>query len=170
MDSTLKFGLITALFGALVYGLHKATQKASEWTRAIAFRVVDFGLPTFGSGQLAVPLVVRITNNSPLMAPIQNVLVLLSVLRNNSWVAFGQINSGPFTLHPGTSNHTFLASKLNPFGASGNQLQTITQVLLNQNPVADVKIDTTVQIEGVALPTHTERKPLYLKQLLALAA
>lgn len=171
MDTLLKYALYATGLGLVIYFAHKASQKASEWVNKITFKIVDFQLPTYAAGKFTVPLLVRITNASPLMAPIQNVLIKLSALRNSNFIEFGQVNSGPFTLYPGTFNQSFLpvldVGKLNPFSPNGNLLTNITQVLSNTNPLVDIKIDTTVIIEGVALPTQTERKQLYLKQLLA---
>lgn len=174
MDGILKIGIISALFGAAVYFVTQATKKASEWVNKITLSVVDVGIPSVTGGQLRLPLTVRIKNDSPLMAPIQNVKVFLSVLRNGSYVPLGTANTGAFTLTSGTINQTVQSvidvSKLNPLSAGGDKLATLTQVISNQNAALDVKAEVTVTIEGIDLPKQTQVTQLYLKQILAAVA
>lgn len=162
---------IAAVLTTVVWLTYEATQKVRQWAQAIATQIVDFQLPSMQAGKLTIPVKVRITNNSPLVASLQNVYVRLSILRNGTYQEFGTAHSGPFLLKSGITDQFFYPvidpSKFNPLSANGNLLQNISQVLTNKEALVDVKIETIVTVEGFTLDPQVEQKKLYLKQLLA---
>lgn len=173
MSTTVKIGLYAAGIGLLFWAITAARKKAQEWATKITFKIISFGKPELRSGNLSVPLLVRITNLSPLVIPIDNMVISLSVLKNGMYSTVGKTDpSGAFTITQGDKDITLYprvdVAKLNPFkgvSTGTNLLTTITNVLSNQNPLLDVKIDADITVQGVTV-TETVMQKIYLNQLL----
>ena len=174
MSSLVKYTLIAVGIGGLVYLFKKGKATVTDWAERLNLRIVQFGKPTMSGANLSVPLKVRISNPSPLYAPIQSVSVRLFFLRNGMYTPFGASPAtAPFELKPNddtdiTVQPVIDLSALNPFTGKLNLSNIFSQVnnlVSGNNPLIDVKAEVTINIEGFEVVEEATTK-IYLNQLL----
>jgi hypothetical protein len=175
LNTFTKVALLTALAGALYLGFRKGLSKVNELTQNLKVTIAGILPPSISQGILSIPVNVRIENPSSLSAPITNVQVFLSLLRNGMFVPFGVTDpSGAFTIRPGAQNILLYPrldlSKLNPFG--GNWIENLNRIggtLNNTQQLITIKADVIINIQGFEFRTE-QRKEVKLNDILRAAA
>jgi len=175
VNSLVKYTLIAAAIGGVVYLVKMAKDEAIAYAGKIAFKIKEFGKPTLKNGQLTVPLVVRITNPTLLMAPIKSVGVKLFFLRNGIYHPFASAPAtAPFTIKANESTDvnifpTVDLEKLKTLLPTGlnfnNLLSTVNNLFTGTNPLIDVKAEVTINIEGYETVQEATQK-LYITDFL----
>lgn len=177
MSNLVKYTLAAVVVGGIVYLVTKGAQTVKDWTNKISIRIAQFGKPSVSSGTLRLPVVVRISNPSPLYAPIDGVAVKLFFLRSGMYVPFGSApRSAPFELKPNgdtdvTLNPSIDLKALNPFtgglnlSSLSNLLSQAQNLITGSNPLIDIKVEATITVQGFDLVEETNSK-IYLNQIL----
>lgn len=174
MSSTGKIALIAGAIGLAIYLVKAGKQTITDWAEKITVKLHQFGKPVFQSNQLSIPLILRISNPSPLQAPIQSVAVRLFFLRNGMYQPFGYAPpTQPFYLNAqGTTDVAIQpvidVAKLNPFTGStsvSSLINNLNNLITGNNPLIDIKLEFTIMIEGYEVVQSATTK-LYLNQLL----
>lgn len=170
MSNAVKITLYALGIGALYWLIVNGKQKLSEWGNKITFKIVSFGRPEVRSGNFSVPLVVRITNQSPVAIPLSNLVIKISQLKNGMYHTVGMTDpTGPFTIKQGDNDLTLYPrvdiAQLNPLSNAGNILNSVLNVLTNQNPLLDLKVDADITVQGLTF-TETTTQKIYLNKLL----
>lgn len=168
MSTPVKIALYASGIGALYWLITQAQSKLNEWSNKISFKIISFGVPELRMGTLSVPLLVRITNLTPVSIPITDFALTLSILKKGQYQAVGRTdNTGPFTINPGDQNITLYPrldiAKLNPEGS--NLLTAAVNILSNKNPLLDLKIDAEINVKGLIV-TESQTQQIYLNKLL----
>ena len=175
MNNLVKYTLIAAAIGGVVYLVKLGKDSAVAYAGKISFKIKEFGKPSIKSGQLTVPLVVRITNPTLLMAPIRSVAVKLFYLRNGIYTPFASAPpTAPFTIKSNESTDVSIfptvdLQKLKALLPTGmdfsNILSTVNNLFTGANPIIDVKAEVTINIEGYETVQEATQK-LYLTDFL----
>lgn len=175
MKSIIKFSLIAAAIGGLVYLVNAGKNQVSDWANKVAIKFNSIGKPQIKNGNITIPVAIDVTNPSPLAIPIDNISGKFFVFRNGMWQPFGNIlPSGQITFVPGTTTQTFFPvidiAKLNPINSVGAGIQAFTNLLNTGGQVtARIKIDVALVVKGFEVNQSIEQL-LNLNDLLRAAA
>lgn len=158
MTTGWKIAIGAGVIGAIYLVATKGKQLISEWAGKINFTIVKF-----------FPLVVRINNPTPIYAPVQSVTLKAYYLKNGMYVPFASAPpTKPFNITPNSSTdvtvHPTLDLKaLNPF--TGGSVESAINIIANQNPLIDIKVELTINIAGASFVEEAKTK-IYLSDLL----
>lgn len=175
MSNPVKIALYAAGIGILYWAITTAQKTLSDWAGKLTYKILSIGTPVINQGKASLPIKVVIFNPTPFTAPIDNVKISLSLLRNGMYVPFGKASSGVVNLEPGNIEKTLyavidLAQVIGRQSTVDSRLTTVLNVLSNTQSLADIKTEVTVTIKGVDLPAQSFNQKIYLTDLLRNAA
>lgn len=175
MNKLVKYTLIAAGIGGILYLAKLGKDTFNQWAEKFNLRIVQFGKPTLTGGNLSIPLKVRISNPAPVGATIQSASVKLFYLRNGMYIPFGIAPpTPPFHLMANadtdiTVNPVIDLNALDPFTGGGfnlnNLFTQVSNLIKGHNPLIDVKAEVAIDVEGFEIVEETTSK-IYLNQLI----
>lgn len=157
MSTAWKIATAIGIGGILYFITSKGKQLVNQWAGKIKFTIVKF-----------FPLTVRITNPTPIYAPVDSVAIKAYYLRNGMYVQFASAPpTKPFNITPNASTDVTLHPKidlkaLNPF--TGGNIDKAIAIIAGQNPLVDIKIELTITIGGMSFTEEAFTK-IYLSEL-----
>lgn len=168
MGTPVKIALYAVGIGILYYAITTAQKTLSDWAGKLTYKIVKIGAPVINAGKASLPIAVGIFNPTPFTAPIDDVKITLSLLRNGMYVPFGKASSGVVSLEPGSIEKTLYAViDLQQIIAYAKTLNVAT---LLTSPGTDIKTDVIVTIKGIDLPAQSFTQKIYLTDLVKNAA
>jgi hypothetical protein len=175
VNQILKFTLIAAAIGGLVYLLKSGKDQVTDWAKSISIKFEGIGRPQLRSGNVTIPITLSIYNPAPLAIPVDNISGKIFLLRNSLWQPVGNIlPSGAVAFAPGETRQTFFPvidlSKINPITSVASAIKAATNFLNTGGQVnAQLKIEVTVHIKGFEF-THSQEQSINLNELYRAAA
>lgn len=175
MNQILKFTLIAAAIGGLVYLLKSGKDQVTDWANKISIKFAGIGRPQLRSGNVTIPITLAITNPAPLAIPVDNITGKIYLFRNSLWQPVGNLlPSGAVAFAPGETRQTFFPvidlSKINPITSVASAIKAATNFLNAGGQVnAQLKIEVTVNIKGFEF-TQSQEQAINLNELYRAAA
>jgi hypothetical protein len=175
VNQILKFTLIAAALGGLVYLLKTGKDQVTEWADKITVKFASIGKPGLRNGNVTIPITLSIFNPSPLSIPLTNISGKIFLLRNSLWQPVGDIlPSGAVAFAPGETRQTFFPvidlSKFILITSVASAIQAATSLLNTGGQVnAKIKIDVTVNVKGFEF-TQSAEQSINLNDLYRAAA
>lgn len=158
MNAVLKFGIGAALVGAVIYGVKKFKAYAGVFN----IQVVKYGIPQVSNSVVYIPIVIRLTNPTPVPINLASLTADVYLLRGVEYTKVGQVNQ-PLNIPKGTTEQILNAaiSLKSIFG--GNVLNMVSAILNTKN--ITLRTDVTASYAGLVLPVQTITSTIDFKDL-----
>jgi len=160
MSTPVKIALYAAGIGALIYIVRMVS---NQWANKLTVAFQSIGIPVYRSGNLALPVTLKVSNLTPVAIPVTNLQAALYILKNGVYQLVGQTeNTGPFTINPGNNPLTLYPTiNLSALVPQSVTVLNVLNTLANYNPIATVRIVAKVNVQGYEFEEATEHKIMY---------
>lgn len=175
MNQILKFSILAAVIGGVIYLINAGKNQVTEWADKITVKFAGIGKPQLRSGNVTIPITLAIYNPAPLAIPVDNISGKIFLLRNSLWQPVGNLlPSGAVAFAPGETRQTFFPvidlAKLNPITSVASAIQAATNLLNTGGQVnASLKIEVLVNVKGFEF-TQSAEQSINLNELYRAAA
>lgn len=159
MSTPVKIALTAAGIGALIY----IVRNLNTWANKITVAFQSIGIPVYRSGNMALPVTLKVSNLTPIGIPINNLQAALYILKNGVYQLVGQTeNTGPFTINPGNNPLTVYPTiNLSALVPQNVSVLNILNTLANYAPAATIRIVAKVNVQGYEFEETTDHKLMY---------